>query len=337
MFILFLTSIFLFFLIFISSQIAYPNLEFVQSGFPSDGHKREHRLSVQPKEVSTSTTERPLFRVWNSFLRSVQPNFGFRNLTNPLANLFNNGATNIIETAPVQAETYIADQQADVQQSSTGAAQSIKKRKRKRRKQQKRRPVYESQEQDDSPYDYYGSTLRQRMYYYDPNDYYGMRRLQAFSDFAVQRNYYDQYYKDSSVEDDVPQYTTDKPSIKRYAIVRPLTLAIQLPNTDSSDTSTPDETPDDSVTNENVDGTFAAVGTDTEGNVDSESSTASNDDQMPLSESVRNAFGTYMRDDLESRKRQRQSEQQKEMSVPAKWNPRQQLRYVLAARLVKNH
>ncbi|EDW16552.2 uncharacterized protein LOC6575071 [Drosophila mojavensis] len=332
-----------YFWVFISSQIAYPKREFVQSRFPSDGLKRHYRLSDQPKEVSTSTTQRPFFRVWNSFLRSVQPNFGFRNLTNPLANLFTNGATNIIETAPVQAEMYTDDQQADeVQQSSTAAAQSAKKRKRKRRKQQKRRPMYDSQEKEEHPYDYYGSTLHQPMYYYGPNDYYGMRRLQTFSDIAAQPNYYDQFYKDSSVEGDVPQYTTEenesfgKPSTKRFAIVRPVTLAIQLPNGDSSGASTLDVMPDDSVTNENVDESISSVGTDTEGNVDSESSAASNDDQMPLSESVRNAFGTYMRDDRESRKRQRQSEQ-KDMGEPAKWKPRKQLRYVLAARLVKNH
>ncbi|TDG50493.1 hypothetical protein AWZ03_003082 [Drosophila navojoa] len=324
-----------------SGQIAYPKREFVQSRFPSDGLKRHHRLSDQPKEASTSTTERPFFRVWNSFLRSVQPNFGFRNLTNPLANLFNNGAANIIETAPVQAEIYTDDQQAgEVQQSSTAAAQSSKKRKRKRRKQQKRRPMYSSQEQDEHPYDYYRTTLHQPMYYYGPNDYYGMRRLQTLSDLAAQPNYYDQFYKDSSVEGDLPQYTIEEnenfgtPSTKRFAIVRPISLAIQLPNGDSSGSSTLDEMPDDSVTNENVDESSASVGTDTEGNVDHESSTASSDDQMPLSESVRNAFGTYMRDDRESRKRQRQSEQQKEMGVPAKWKPRQNLRYVLAARLV---
>ncbi|XP_023172684.2 uncharacterized protein LOC111600667 isoform X2 [Drosophila hydei] len=318
------------------TQIAYPKYSFVPSRFPSDRHN-PYLLSGQPKAAPTTTTERPFVRVWNNFLRSVQPNFGLRNLTNPLVNLFNNGVTNLIETVPVPAQIYNDEQQEDeVQQSSAAVTQNAKKRKRKRRKQQKHRPIYDSQELND-PYDYYGTTLHQPMYYYGPNDYYGVRRVQSYADYPRQLNYYDHYFQDNSVTGDVSQYTAEeslgKRNTKNYAVLRPLTLTIQLP----SGETTHDEPLNDSVANENTDETYVVVGTNTEGNVDSAPNAASSDDRVPLSESVRNAFGTYMHDDIDNRERQRQPAHQRELAALAKSKPRQQQRYLFAARLVNNH
>lgn len=320
---------------FSSTQIIYPRYELIQSRFPSDGLKRNRNLAGQAKAAPSTTTERPFLRVWNSFLRSVQPNFGLHNLTNPLVNLFNNGNTNIVETLPVQAVyTDEHDEQLQQEQSSTSGTQSANKRKRKRRKQQKRRPVYDSQEQDD-PYDYYGAPLP--MFYYGPSDYYGMRRLQHYNDYAVQPNYYDQYFEGNLLPEDDAQDAAEENlgelNAKTYTVLRPISLAIKLPNEELSVETTLDESNDENLANEDEDETYGIV---TEGGVGSAATDATNDDHE-LSESMRNALGAYMRDDHRNRQRQRQSDTHREMGAPAKVKPRKHQRYLLAARLVKNH
>ncbi|XP_064551099.1 uncharacterized protein LOC135437165 [Drosophila montana] len=326
-----------------SNHIIYPRYEFIQSRSPSAELKRNRNLPGQAKAAPSSTTERPFLRVWNSFLRSVQPNFGLHNLTNPLVNLFNNGNTNIIETLPVQAVyTDELDEELQQQQSSTSGTQSANKRKRKRRKQQKRRPIYDSQEQDD-PYNYYGAPLpvslppHQPMFYYGPSDYYGMRRLQHYNDYAPQPNYYDQYFEDNLlVEDDAQDAAEEnlgKLNANKYTVLRPISLAIKLPSDELSVGTTLDESIDHNSANENEDETY---GINTEGGVGSAATDATNDDHE-LSESMRNALGTYMRDDHRNRQRQRQSDTHKKMGAPAKVKPRKHQRYLLAARLVKNH
>ncbi|EDW67679.2 uncharacterized protein [Drosophila virilis] len=321
------------------SQIIYPRYQFIQSRYPSDGLKRNHNLAGQAKAAPSTTTERPFLRVWNSFLRSVQPNFGLQNLTNPLVNLFNNGNTNIVETLPVQA-VYTDEHEDELQQqqSSTSGTQSANKRKRKRRKQQKRRPVYDSQEQDD-PYDYYGAPLtvslpqHQPMFYYGPSDYYGMRRLQHYN----QPNYYDQYFEDNLQAEgdaqDAAEESLGELNAKKYTVLRPISLAIKLPSEELSAETILDESNDDNLANEDEDENY---GVDTEGGVGSAATDATNDDHE-LSESMRNALGAYMRDDHRNRQRQRQSDTHKEMGAPAKVKPRKHQRYLLAARLVKNH
>lgn len=305
-------------------------------------------------------------RVWNSLIRSVQPNFGLRNLTNPLVNLFNNGNANFIETVPLQAQSY-ADTQ-DTQQkppSQTATTKNPNKRKRKRRKQQKQRPSYDSVEQLDDPYDpYYSSDYlrlslahqqqhQQPMFYYGPNlgSYYDTRRLQALNDYAAlndytssQVGYYDPLFDADTapIDDQELEYASDeelgKLNTKKLTVLRPLSLTIKLPsNTDTNDESevndnaAADEVVNDVANDEND--VEASVGNKPE---DGSSSTANEIATAALSESMRNALGTYMRDDPENRQRQRQSEKPAETETSAVERPRQRHHLFFTARLFKS-
>ncbi|XP_034487811.1 uncharacterized protein LOC117791975 [Drosophila innubila] len=313
-------------------QSDYPS--YVQNTLTRSGYNRRRQLKSRGKAASTTTTERPFIRVWNNLVRSVQPNFGFRNLSIPFVNLFNNGNANIIETVPLQAQLYSDDNEDEQDQSSSGATmQSSNKRKRKRRKQQRRRPIYESVEQDD-PYDFYGAPLRQQqkpIYYYGPNvdSYYDMRRLQAYNDYANQANYYEQYYEDGQSEEEQPEYASEENLGKKYAVLRPLGLAIKVSSSDSPAAIEIDEETDESLlandaANENVDAP----------EVVDDSSSMQDDSTSTLSESMRNVIGTYMRDDQRNRQRQRQSEKKVEAISSAKTKPRNRHSFLLAARLV---
>lgn len=269
-------------------------------------------------------------------MRSVQPNFGLRNLTNPLVNLFNYGNANVIETVPLQAQLY-GDDQEDEQDQSEVPTENSNKRKRKRRKQQRRRPIYDSSEQDDSN-DYYGSSLplplrtrQQPMYYYGPNvdRYYDLRRLQAYNDYANQASYYQQYYEDGPSEEEQPEYTAEETLGKKYTVLRPLRLAIKVSNSDSPAAIELDEENDESLLAND-----AANENDDAPEVVDDSSSMQDDSTSTLSESMRNAIGTYMRDDQRNRQRQRQSEKQVEAISSAKSKPRNRHSFLLAARLV---
>ncbi|XP_051862864.1 uncharacterized protein LOC127565944 [Drosophila albomicans] len=323
-----------------SRQLDYP----IYVPRVSGGYRRGQGRRVRAKAASTvtTTTQRPIVRVWNSFVRSVQPNFGFRNLTNPLTNLFNNGNANIIETVPLQAiynDQKEQEQQQELEQDDSEATtQSPSKRKRKRRKQQKRRPVYDSAEQDDDPYGYYGGSSlpialphQQPMYYY-PNleNYYDLRRLQAYNDYAQHASYYDpSYYEESPVEDEQPQYESEenvrKLNGKKYAILRPLALAIKVPNNDASVAAIDEVLDDDRLATNDEDAANEADVVATEG--------ASDDSASTLSESMRNAIGTYMRDDQRNRERQRQAEKVEAQGI-AKIRPRNRHSVPIAERLV---
>lgn len=349
-----------------SNQIGYPIYEAVAGKFPRGGYNRRRRLRVRGKAAPTTTTERPFVRVWNSLIRSVQPNFGLRNLTNPLVNLFNNGNANFIETVPLQAQSYAETQ--DTQQkppSQTATTKNPNKRKRKRRKQQKQRPSYDSVEQLDDPYDpYYSSDYlrlslahqqqqQQPMFYYGPNlgSYYDTRRLQALNDYAAlndytssQVGYYDPLFDAGSapIDDQELEYASDeelgKLNTKKLTVLRPLSLTIKLPsNTDTNDESevndnaAADEVVNDVANDEND--VEASVGNKPE---DGSSSTANEIATAALSESMRNALGTYMRDDPENRQRQRQSEKPAETETPAVERPRQRHHLFFTARLFKS-
>ncbi|XP_043070732.1 nuclear control of ATPase protein 2 isoform X2 [Drosophila grimshawi] len=336
-----------------SQQILNPGYEFIQSRIPSDGYNRRRQLPGQGRARGTTTTERPLIRVWNSFLRSVQPNFGLHNLTNPLVNLFSNGNANIIETLPLRTELY-NDEQATAEEEEEQQQQpeqsTASKRKRRRRKQQKRRPVFESEEQTDYPYDYYGdNTLPMpSLYYYHPHDYYGLRRLQNYQDYAQPASYYHPYFVEQNAvneEETDSEYTsTDNlgklNTKKKVAVLRPLSLAFALPaaeqNTANKHVASSAEANENE--DEDEDDSFLVVGSKPEVNV----GRIANEDRSTatLSESARNALGTYMRDDIQTRQRQRHSEQQLKVDgASEKAKPRQrqhQEHYILTARLFNN-
>ncbi|KAL7728807.1 hypothetical protein ACLKA6_004160 [Drosophila palustris] len=306
----------------------------VQNTFSRGGYNRRRQLQGRGKAAQTTTTERPFIRVWNNFVRSVQPNFGFRNLTNPLVNLFNNGNANVIETVPMQAQLYSDDQEDQQHQSDVPTESSNK---RKRRKKQRRRPIYDSLEQDDQ-YDYYGSSLplslrtgQQPMYYYGPNvdRYYDLRRLQAYNDYANQASYYQQYYDDGPSEEEQPEYTSEETLGKKYTVLRPLRLAIKVSSSDSPAAIEIDDENDESLLAND-----AANENDDAPEVVDDSSSMQDDSTSTLSESMRNAIGTYMRDDQRNRQRQRQSEKPVEANSSAKIKPRSRHSFLLAARLV---
>ncbi|KAH8310700.1 hypothetical protein KR044_002617 [Drosophila immigrans] len=245
------------------------------------------------------------------------------------------------------------EQQQDLEQDEAAATtQNPSKRKRKRRKQQKqRRPAYDALEQDDDPYDYYrGSALpialpqQQPLYYYGQNldGYYDLRRLQAYHDYAQQPTYYDpSYYEESPSAEEQPEENVRKVNGKKYAVLRPLALAIKMPNSDAPvviDVIDDANDDDDRLAANDED---AAVADDdvTNANADaSEGETVTTEDSASgstvLSESMRNAIGTYMRDDQRNRQRQRQAEKKVEALGLAKIKPRNWRSFLVAERLV---
>lgn len=343
---------FVFILIFFqSSQIGHPIHEGVVNKFPLGGYNRHRRLRGRGKAAPTTTTERPFVRVWNSLIRSVQPNFGLRNLTNPLVNLFNNGNANFIETVPLQAENF-ADSQDSQQkpQSPIATTRNPNKRKRKRRKQQKQRPTYDSVEQIDDPFDYYGPDYmrlslvqqQQPMFYYGSNlgSYYDTRRLQALNDYNHQIGYYDPQFAAGSDTTDELDYTSGgelgKLNTKKITVLRPLALAVKLssndPTTVDSETNTKEGADDAAiVVASNDDDVDVSVGDKPEG---SNSSIPNDISIAGFTGSMRNALGTYMRDDLENRQRQRQSENKVDTKTSIE-RPRQWQHLLFTARLFK--
>lgn len=289
-------------------------------------------------------------RVWNSLIRSVQPNFGLRNLTNPLVNLFNNGNANFIETVPLQAENFSDSQDSQQKpQSPIATTRNPNKRKRKRRKQQKRRPNYDSVEQIDDSFDYYGSDYlrlsllqqQQPMFYYGSNigSYYDTHRLQAFNDYNHQVGYYDPLFAagtDTTDEQEL-DFTSDgelgKLNTKKFTVLRPLALAVKLSSnepTAESEANTKEGADDAAIVEaSNDDDANASVGDTPEG---SNSSIPNDISIAAFSESMRNALGTYMRDDLENRQRQRQSENKVDTKTSIE-RPRQRHHLLLTARL----
>ncbi|SPP83099.1 uncharacterized protein LOC117585386 [Drosophila guanche] len=324
----------------ILSQAHHPgrkdNYQYVLLPSTRGGYRRR-QLTGYGKARSTTTTERPLVRVWNSFIRSVQPSFSLRNLTNPLANFFNDGSTNIIETTPVFLQAVDEDQELKLEEPIP-EQQSSKKRKRKRRKQLKRRPSYDSQEYDD-PYEYYAPPLpappAQPMFFYDTNSgsYYGVQR---FSPQDFQPNYYNGFDPSPEIEPQ-EQPILGKINTKKITLLRPLPLSspeVQSPvsTVDASDSANQsEEVVDDDSSSDSTplaDATTHSIG---EGDNDAPK-------PAPLSESTRNALGTYMRDDQRSRQRQRHSERNGGVTTVseagAKVTPRHRKRYFLTARLV---
>ncbi|XP_022209439.2 uncharacterized protein LOC111065526 [Drosophila obscura] len=293
------------------------------------GGYRRRSVHGLGKAAPTTTTERPLVRVWNSFIRSVQPSFSLRNLTNPLANFFNDGSTNIIETSPVFLQSL--DEDLDPKpEDPTPEVQSSKKRKRKHRKQQKRRPAYDSQEYDDS-YDYYAPPLppAQPMFFYDTNSgsYYGVQR---FSPEDFQTNYYNRFDPSSEREPQEPTIL-GKINTKKITLLRPLPLSA-AGTVDASDSANQNE---DVFDENNLNDNTALTDSTSYGIAEDDDDATSH---SPLSKSMRNALGTYMRDDQRNRQRQRQSERNGGVTAVseagAKVSPRHRNRYFLAARLV---
>ncbi|XP_017074574.1 uncharacterized protein LOC108110163 [Drosophila eugracilis] len=277
------------------------------------GYRRRYVHSLA-KAAPTTTTERPLVRVWNSFVRSVQPAFSFRNLTNPLANFFNDGSANIIETSPVYLHSYDDEQELQNEEPAPAVPQNSNKRKRKRRKQQKRRPVYDSEENDDaySPYDPYfipppPPPSAQPMFFYDTNSgsYYGVQR---FSPQDFQANFYNNYNNqaESEAEEMVSEPEVESPAVRRLGtrkvtLLRPLHLssAKGQPPSKLAEVSKPVTSNENEDTVEEIDSSAPSSATSNDED-DGDIATHS-----PLSESMRNSLGTYMRDDRHTRQRQR--------------------------------
>ncbi|XP_070853185.1 uncharacterized protein [Drosophila suzukii] len=290
----------------------YP-IEYVLIPSARGGYTRRYVHSLA-KANPEPTTERPLVRVWNSFVRSVQPSFSFRNLTNPLANFFNDGSANIIESSPVYLQTYDDDQELQHEEPAPVASQSSNKRKRKRRKQQKRRPIYDAEEDDDaySPYNHYYApppppSSAEPMFFYDSNsgNYYGVQRFSP-QDFQARfyNNFHDQQQSEPEEVDSEPEEDTSvvrRLSNRKVTLLRPLPLStvkssspaksieVSKPETANQNEDIVEEpdssAPNDTTTNDEDDGDIAT--------------------HSPLSESMRNTLGTYMRDDRHTRQRQR--------------------------------
>ncbi|EDV48351.2 uncharacterized protein Dere_GG15214 [Drosophila erecta] len=272
----------------------YP-IEYVLLPSARGGYRRRYIHSLA--KAAPTTTERPLVRVWNSFVRSVQPAFSFRNLTNPLANFFNDGSANIIETSPVYLQSYDDEQELQLEEPAQVAPQTSSKRKRKRRKQQKRRPVYDSGEHDDdySPYD---------PYFAPPSPPRSAEPMEA--------------EVESDPERDAP--VTRRLGTRKVTLLRPLSL---LSAKDQSSTNLEVSKPEPS--NENVE---TAEETDISAPI-SDDDDGDTEDHSPLSESMRNTLGTYMRDDSHTRQRQRlASDAAGDFDSAAKVSPRHQQRHL---------
>lgn len=296
---------------FYSSSRNYP-IEYVLLPSARGGYRRRYIHSLG--KAAPTTTERPLVRVWNSFVRSVQPAFSFRNLTNPLANFFNDGSTNIIETSPVYLQSYDEDQELQFEEPAQVASQATKKRKRKRRKQQKRRPSYDSAENDDaySPYDPYfvppsPPRSAEPMFFYDTNSgsYYGVQR---FSPQDFQSNFYGSFIipPPREAEDVEGEHEEEAPVMRRLG-TRKVTLLRPLPLLSAKGQSLTKllevSKPEHPIENEDA-------AEETDSSAPSDAPTSDDDDgdveaHSPLSESMRNTLGTYMRDDSHTRQRQR--------------------------------
>ncbi|XP_017048876.1 uncharacterized protein LOC108093366 [Drosophila ficusphila] len=287
----------------------YP-IEYVLLPSARGGYRRRYVNSLG-KAAPTTTTERPFIRYWNSFVRSVQPSFSFRNLTNPLANFFNDGSSNIIESSPVYLQSY-DEQEQQLDEPNPVASPNSNKRKRKRRKQQKRRPAYESEENDDAyaPYDPYfvpppPPPHAQPMFFYDTHSgsYYGVQRFSPqdfqanFYNFNAQQN--EQEEVESEPEEEAP--VVRRLSSRKVALLRPLPLSsiksqvpaklveVSKPEKFNENEQTDDETESNAPSNAPAD--------DEEDDADIEPNSS-------LSESMRNTLGTYMRDDRHTRRRQ---------------------------------
>uniref|UniRef100_B3P337 GG15214 n=2 Tax=Drosophila erecta TaxID=7220 RepID=B3P337_DROER len=306
----------------------YP-IEYVLLPSARGGYRRRYIHSLA--KAAPTTTERPLVRVWNSFVRSVQPAFSFRNLTNPLANFFNDGSANIIETSPVYLQSYDDEQELQLEEPAQVAPQTSSKRKRKRRKQQKRRPVYDSGEHDDdySPYDPYFAPpspprSAEPIFFYDTNSgsYYGVQR---FSPQDFHTNFYGNFNippREAEVESDPERDApvTRRLGTRKVTLLRPLSL---LSAKDQSSTNLEVSKPEPS--NENVE---TAEETDISAPI-SDDDDGDTEDHSPLSESMRNTLGTYMRDDSHTRQRQRlASDAAGDFDSAAKVSPRHQQRHL---------
>ncbi|KAH8313746.1 hypothetical protein KR067_011132, partial [Drosophila pandora] len=301
------------------------------------GYKRRYVHNLG-KAAAAPTTERPLVRVWNSFVRSVTPSISFRNLTNPLANFFNDGSANIIETSPVVLQSYDDEQNIHLEESYPAVQESSNKRKRKRRKQQKRRPSFDSEEFGDpyNPYDpYYTQSPplapEQPMFFYDTNSgsYYGVQR---YSPQDFQANFFSNFHEQAEPEPEEVEPISEQIPVLRKLSTRKVTLLRPVPlssgkgqsQTHLAETVQPEPTnSNEEVTDESdVD----------EGSTMSDAPTSEDDDgdiapQSPLSESMRNSLGAYMRDDHHTRQRQRQSGSERRIfDSSAKVSPRHQQR-----------
>ncbi|XP_050744386.1 uncharacterized protein LOC108032072 [Drosophila biarmipes] len=302
-----------------SSSRNYP-IEYVLIPSARGGYTRRYVHSLA-KANPPQTTERPLVRVWNSFVRSVQPAFSFRNLTNPLANFFNDGSANIIESSPVYLQTFDEDQELLPEEPATVAPQNSNKRKRKRRKQQKLQPIYDEEENDDDyiPYSpYYAppppQTSAEPMFFYDSNsgNYYGVQRFSP-EDFhaSFYNNFNTQPQNDPEEVDSEPEEVDSEPdedtsvvrrlSNRKVTLLRPLPVAtVKSPSPHRlAEISKPE------TTNQNED---TVMKTDSSAPTDETTNDEDDGDivtHSPLSESMRNTLGTYMRDDRHTRQRQR--------------------------------
>ncbi|KAH8294667.1 hypothetical protein KR018_001018, partial [Drosophila ironensis] len=292
------------------------------------GYKRRyvHELA---KAAPATTTERPLVRVWNSFVRSVRPAISFRNLTNPLANFFNDGAANIIETSPVVLQSYDDGQELPFEDPLSVPAESSTKRKRRRRKQQKRKHAYDTEEYGDpyNPYDPYFTQSpplapEQPMFFYDTNSgsYYGVQR---YSPQDFYNNFHSQEQQTLETGTEMETQPEDLPvlrklSTRKVTLLRPLPLSSAKGQSPAKLTEAaepepePEPEPEQEAepTNDSEDATAASEAENVSGGSSALSDATTTDDDIdtnePLSESMRNALGTYMRDDRHTRQRQRQ-------------------------------
>nr|XP_043068400.1 uncharacterized protein LOC108128942 [Drosophila bipectinata] len=288
------------------------------------------------KAAAAPTTERPLVRVWNSFVRSVTPSISFRNLTNPLANFFNDGTANIIETSPVVLQAYDDEQNSHQEEPYPVVQESSNKRRRKRRKQQKRRPTFGSEEYGDpyNPYDPYFTqspplSPEQPMFFYDTNsgNYYGVQR---YSPQDFQANFFNSFHAQDEAEPEVESPAEQIPvlrklSTRKVTLLRPLPLSSAKVQSQShlaetvqpEPTNSNEEVAEESDLNDST-ATSDAPTSEDDGEIDS---------QSPLSESMRNSLGAYMRDDHHTRQRQRQSGiEGRVFDSSAKVSPRNQQR-----------
>ncbi|XP_054726739.1 uncharacterized protein LOC129236394 [Anastrepha obliqua] len=133
------------------------------------------------QKATLTTTERPFIRYWNNFVRNIRlpvPSISW-NMTNPLVNLFNAGATNVIDS-PV----------GNYNRRRTKGKRS--KSTRKQTKKRKHTPtIYEGEENDAyqtaGGYGGYEEPFtvkfdpRKTLYFYDPStgQYYNIRKTQT--------------------------------------------------------------------------------------------------------------------------------------------------------------
>ncbi|XP_053970019.1 uncharacterized protein LOC128871889 [Anastrepha ludens] len=309
------------------------------------------RAPSRYQKASPTTTERPFIRYWNNFVRNIRlpvPSISW-NMTNPLVNLFNAGATNVIDS-PV---------------GNYNRRRTKRKRSKSTRKQTKKRKhtptIYEGEENDtyqtSGGYGGYEEPFtvkfdpRKTLYFYDAStgQYYNIRKTQTQYLNIYAPNEQQQQQLDEVEEQEEEE--VEEPDIQAESIapqIEPPTMETGNESTEFSHEPMEqiNEQPILSDSQEVQDSAEVEIIPPEVENIDeSEEQTLVGQpfDDIQLSkqqnaknvEMLRNSIGTYMSDDRLNRMRQRTSTKHKPKAVRSrvKSQPRTKLTYYVLQRI----